>query len=35
VASAIDEVGKNVCGYLPLNILLEWNFEYWYFCKAG
>jgi peptide/nickel transport system substrate-binding protein len=34
-ASALDEVGKNVCGYMPLNVLLEWNFEYWYFCKAG
>jgi hypothetical protein len=30
----LTEIGKNVCGVLPQNILLNWVAEDWYFCKA-
>ncbi|HLN06041.1 MAG TPA: ABC transporter substrate-binding protein [Acidimicrobiales bacterium] len=32
---ALTEIGKNVCGVLPQNVLLNWVAEDWYFCKAG
>jgi peptide/nickel transport system substrate-binding protein len=34
-AYELVEVGKNVCGVLPQNILLNWPAEEWYFCKAA
>jgi peptide/nickel transport system substrate-binding protein len=33
-AYQLTEIGKNVCGVLPQNILLNWVAEDWYFCKA-
>jgi peptide/nickel transport system substrate-binding protein len=32
---ALTEIGKNVCGVLPQNILLNYVAEDWYFCKPG
>ena len=32
---ALTEIGKNVCGVLPQNILLHYTAEYWYFCKPA
>ncbi len=32
---AITEIGKNVCGVTPQNILLNWVAESWYFCKSS
>jgi peptide/nickel transport system substrate-binding protein len=34
-AYQLTEIGKNVCGVLPQNILLTWVAEDWYFCKAA
>jgi peptide/nickel transport system substrate-binding protein len=34
-ASAYTEIGDNVCGVQPQNILLQWTAEYWYFCKPS
>jgi len=34
-ASAYNEIGKNVCGVQPQNILLQWPAEFWYFCKPS
>jgi len=31
---ALTEIGKNVCGVTPQNILLNWVAEDWYFCKS-
>ncbi|MGD0439443.1 MAG: ABC transporter substrate-binding protein [Acidimicrobiales bacterium] len=33
-AAGFGEVGKNVCGVVPQNVLLSWPAENWYFCKA-
>ena len=33
-AYSLTEIGKNVCGVVPWNILLSWVAEDWYFCKA-
>ncbi len=33
-AYQLTEIGKNVCGILPQNVLLNWVAEDWYFCKA-
>ncbi|MGA2805297.1 MAG: ABC transporter substrate-binding protein [Acidimicrobiales bacterium] len=33
-AAGLTEIGKNVCGVLPQNVLLSWVAEDWYFCKA-
>ena len=34
-AYELTEIGKNVCGVTPQNILLNWPAEEWYFCKAA
>jgi len=31
----LTEVGKNVCGVVPQNVLLFWVAQDWYFCKVG
>jgi hypothetical protein len=33
-ALALNEVGKNVCGFNPENPLFSWEAENWYFCKT-
>jgi len=35
VPGVLQEIGKNVCGVTPENILLQWTAENWYFCKPG
>ena len=34
-AAGLTEIGKNVCGVVPQNVLLNWVAESWYFCKAA
>ncbi len=34
-AYELTEIGKNVCGVTPQNVLLNWPAQEWYFCKAS
>ena len=34
-AVSLNEIGKNVCGVVPQNVLLNWVAENWHFCRPA